>query len=442
MNKRKLPPVDDDDDEALDQPRKLPAIGTNASTHPQPTSRSKPPSRLTRPDPPKLTLPRRSTRATSAPPKPSTAAARSTGRVTSGSTYAFRDLQNQVVPLESVKAANNFCIAQTLDAERANAAGIQANHRALSHELASSREAELDKRRRLVDSTEELEKLRLKHDKDVSNFEVQLQKRANEMRQLSEDLCIAKGELDRERAATASLKAMISDQSAAQITLNVQMNALQTEKDALQAQLDTVSSTSSQQYLDHQSALRRITFLEQEARESEMIRRKLHNMVQELKGNIRVFCRVRPVLPHELAPPPATGTRSGPTSNAVPNVEDHAKVLVANLRFPDKREHKEIVVTSSGSSAMGQERKEVYAFSFDRVRSVFFPKLTIDGRIQVFEPESTQGNVFEEISLLAQSCVDGYNVCIFAYGQTGSGKSFTMEGGSVSLSQAMRFLVQ
>lgn len=50
---------------------------------------------------------------------------------------------------------------------------------------------------------------------------------------------------------------------------------------------------------------------------------------------------------------------------------------------------------------------------------------------QVFEPQSTQADVFEDISQLAQSCTDGYNVCVFAYGQTGSGKSFTMEGGSV-----------
>lgn len=69
------------------------------------------------------------------------------------------------------------------------------------------------------------------------------------------------------------------------------------------------------------------------------------------------------------------------------------------------------------------------------------PKLTTHSWIQVFEPESTQNNVFEEISLLAQSCVDGYNVCIFAYGQTGSGKSFTMEGGSVSSSRAIHLFV-
>ena len=46
-----------------------------------------------------------------------------------------------------------------------------------------------------------------------------------------------------------------------------------------------------------------------------------------------------------------------------------------------------------------------YDFEFDRV----------------FEPGTSQEVVYEEISQLVRSSMDGYNVCVFAYGQTGSG---------------------
>lgn len=40
----------------------------------------------------------------------------------------------------------------------------------------------------------------------------------------------------------------------------------------------------------------RIAEIEDELRAAESLRRKLHNQIQELKGNIRVFARVRPAL--------------------------------------------------------------------------------------------------------------------------------------------------
>merc|ERR1719181_2693951 len=43
--------------------------------------------------------------------------------------------------------------------------------------------------------------------------------------------------------------------------------------------------------------------LEAEAVQHTLLRRKLHNEIQELKGNIRVFCRVRPKAPESTAPP-------------------------------------------------------------------------------------------------------------------------------------------
>lgn len=48
---------------------------------------------------------------------------------------------------------------------------------------------------------------------------------------------------------------------------------------------------------------------------------------------------------------------------------------------------------------------------------------------KVFRPESTQEQVriAVEVKPLIMACIDGYNICIFAYGQTGAGKTFPME---------------
>ncbi|XP_019744519.1 carboxy-terminal kinesin 2-like [Hippocampus comes] len=126
--------------------------------------------------------------------------------------------------------------------------------------------------------------------------------------------------------------------------------------------------------------------LESELHVGEMERRQLHNTIQELKGNIRVFCRVRPQVNGGLG---------------------------KHIQLP-ANDDKAITLAKTEESHTGKttETQKNYNFTFDRV----------------FGPDATQQEVFEEISLLVQSALDGYNVCCFAYGQTGSGKTYTMEG--------------
>jgi kinesin family protein C2/C3 len=112
-------------------------------------------------------------------------------------------------------------------------------------------------------------------------------------------------------------------------------------------------------------------------------RRRAFNQLQELKGNIRVFARVRPLLGKEAA---------GDTREAVEATSDF------DLKVED---------ASSSSSASSAR-----SFSFDRV----------------FGSASTQVEVYDEIAPVVMSAMDGFHVCIFAYGQTGSGKTFTMQG--------------
>merc|ERR1712142_148303 len=136
--------------------------------------------------------------------------------------------------------------------------------------------------------------------------------------------------------------------------------------------------------------------LNMKLRWEESERRKLHNAVQELKGNIRVFCRLRPMLEDERS---KCGGRDA----------EHINILSEN----NVELVKTVDTDVSDSVAAGLNKNTKYEFEFDRV----------------FGPRCTQSDVFTEISQLVQSALDGYNVCVFAYGQTGSGKTYTMEGG-------------
>ncbi|KZV72464.1 kinesin-domain-containing protein [Peniophora sp. CONT] len=308
-----------------------------------------------------------------------------------------------------------------MDQERTKVAQLQENHQTLSRELAAARTFELTQRRELVNANDEMDALKKRHARELMELEMDLKKCEREKREMKEDNRLLRDDLERERTTVSSLKGTIAQQETSQLTLKVRNDALQNQIGALQSSFDYSAETVSKLKLDLETSQKRVQELEEEVREAEMIRRKLHNTIQELKGNIRVFARVRPVLPSDLNDLRASSSaRSLVASGSWDDVDLKAQAM-AQIAFPDARDHREIVLSSSSESATGQERKETWNFAFDRV----------------FEPQSTQEDVFEEISQLAQSCTDGYNVCIFAYGQTGSGKSFTMEGGSTAANVGM-----
>ncbi|MED6175290.1 Kinesin-like protein KIN-14F [Stylosanthes scabra] len=109
--------------------------------------------------------------------------------------------------------------------------------------------------------------------------------------------------------------------------------------------------------------------------------RNLYNQIQDLKGTIRVYCRVRPFL---------GGQSNG--ESTVDYIGENGDMMIVN---PLKQ---------------GKDSRRVFSFN------------------KVFGTAVTQEQIYADTQPLVRSVLDGYNVCIFAYGQTGSGKTYTMSG--------------
>jgi len=111
--------------------------------------------------------------------------------------------------------------------------------------------------------------------------------------------------------------------------------------------------------------------------QEQALRKQYFNEIEDLKGRIRVFCRVRP---------------DGESTSV--SVIDNMNLMVTN------------------DTGANNRKRPDFKFVFDRC----------------FDPEATQEEVFADAKRLIQTAVDGYNICVFAYGQPGSGKTYTLMG--------------
>jgi len=255
----------------------------------------------------------------------------------------------------------------------------------LSDEIESTK-----KKMREMELASATEKTLLEH--KIRELEFQKSRIEREKQSLEGDLIASQKEV-------IGLKCSVSELSASSAGLRAEFETVQrnyqTEK-AAKEKFNALLDTANKEIDDLKANLR----------QEETLRRQLHNTVQELKGNIRVFCRIRTILPCDKI----AGSKAPHL-----NVLNERSMEVSRLSADATLNESSIHAPASGRGA------SKFEFSFDRV----------------FGPSSKQEHIFDEISQLVQSAIDGYNVCIFAYGQTGSGKTFTMEGGDSDANEGM-----
>ncbi|XP_072167094.1 uncharacterized protein [Diadema setosum] len=241
-----------------------------------------------------------------------------------------------------------------------------------------------------------------------TNLKKQLQEEVAKYKQLEKDMKEAKAAGAGDKQATKKIEKQIKDlekklemetkkheREAKKATeLDAQLKTTTKDRDAQKEEVAKLTAQIASLGVAAQEALElkeKVTTLEKEHKELQkelkaavenynserVLRKKYYNMVEDMKGKIRVYCRARPL----------SGSEQERGNHSILKAPDEYSIEVAG----------------------GRGTKE---FQFDHV----------------FMPESSQEDVFEDTDRLIQSAVDGYNVCIFAYGQTGSGKTFTMIG--------------
>jgi len=168
--------------------------------------------------------------------------------------------------------------------------------------------------------------------------------------------------------AHSTLKTTIVQLSQQQIALSSQLKKMKVDtSDILNKQVPLlISKVSNQVNVRLTKQLKAFQGLADKYKREYHERKKLFNLVQELRGNIRVFCRIRPM-----------------------NQNEKQQEKVQIITYPEQDENELYITKKDG-------RHSKYEFDV------------------VFKPGSTNTDVFQGVSDLCMSVLDGYNVCIFA----------------------------
>jgi kinesin family member C1 len=159
---------------------------------------------------------------------------------------------------------------------------------------------------RLKESDEKLRSSVEALQNDILENKIGLEKERANNQQLIEQIAILEGEINQYKHALEHAHANANYEAVAEL------GRVKGEVEVLRKR---ISELNEHKHAEGNAATSRIHELEAQLAEKDVQRRKLHNLVQELRGNVRVFARVRPFLPDDdcydssVAPEPSIITR-------------------------------------------------------------------------------------------------------------------------------------
>ena len=200
-------------------------------------------------------------------------------------------------------------------------------------------------------SEEELEKmgktLREKESQfssEKSRLERDLESETYAKKSLERNLKGVEDELTAKQTEILGLKTSVAELSSSRAGVEAALAGTKTELEAARKLNLDLQAESSRKSEEIQAMIQAQDEMMEKMRWGETERRRLHNMVQELKGNIRVFCRMRPLIGEEK-------------DNGEEDVK-HVKILSEKNLEISKEEAKGI---ASGT------KNAKYEFEFDRL---------------------------------------------------------------------------
>ncbi|CAM9803801.1 unnamed protein product [Chrysoparadoxa australica] len=294
------------------------------------------------------------------------------------------------------------CRELCLDLQKANAAEeeLREKYEALKKrakadaEMVQQKEQELRDYRGKAQSNDDAE-ARASLEKRGARQEETIEELESELKKLKKRLADSENGVPEAEARARQARAEAEDARVSLARIETEKETLEGELERTRVKLREIEQSSRQAIMDFNQVQERCNQAQAKARaareeaegweakyQSErVLRRQLHERVLDLQGNIRVFCRLRPLQPHEL--------------KALEGDDEYGDPL-GNILYPD----------DDKLNFWGAK----YEFN------------------SVYAPGVSQEKIFHDVQPVVAAALNGYRVCVFAYGQTGSGKTYTMEG--------------